>query len=146
MRCDSIKEARERLVQSRVIIKILEGHLATIRKRDGAPLDPVPDLPLDTPAPTPVNERNAYEITAEGHESAEEDEIMEDVQAARRSRPARRTCVTPIVERTARRVFPNTLNLVGNPLPDVTWRRSRGEGTPFPSATKLKVKYALRQI
>lgn len=145
MRCDSIKDARKRLVQSRVITKILEGHLATIRKRDGAPLDPIPDLPQDAPPPTLANERNAYEIMAEGHESAQ-DEIMEDVQLARRSRPARRTCVTPVVERTARRVFPNALNLIGNPLPDVTWRRSRGEGTRLPPTTKLKVNYALGQI
>ncbi|KAF8604128.1 hypothetical protein BDV93DRAFT_108399 [Ceratobasidium sp. AG-I] len=137
-RCADLRNARERLVHSKVIQKILEGHLATIRKRDGAPLDPPLPLLSDAQPPAHANEKNAYEVTAEGHESDEEDQLMEDVPPTHRSKPMRRTCVTPLVERTARRVFPNTLNLVGEPLPDVTWRRSRGEGTRLPAATKLK--------
>lgn len=142
-RCADLRNARERLVNSKVVQKILEGHLSTIRKRDGAPLDPPLPLLSDAQPPARVAERNAFEVMAEGPESTEEDELMEEVHPPRKSRPMRRTCVTPIVERTARRVFPNALNLIGEPLPDVTWRQSRGEGTRLPSATKLKVNYII---
>jgi hypothetical protein len=133
----NLTEVRDRLNQSPTIANILKGHLATIRRRDDMPLASPPTTSNDSESPrVDRSESNSYEITADPES---DEEMANGDQPARRSVPARRTCVTPIVERVARKVFSAPLNLVGERLPDVTWRQSRSEGTRVPTNTTLKV-------
>ncbi|KAG9099586.1 hypothetical protein FRC06_005127 [Ceratobasidium sp. 370] len=134
----SLTTVHNRLSESPAIASILKGTLATIRRRDNAPL--VPES-IDVHSPQPPradgNEGDPYDVTFDPHES-DEDMMDEDRPPRRLAAPTRRICVTPVVERVARQVFSSSLNLVGNPLPDVTWRKSRAEGTPISPDAKLK--------
>ncbi|CCO34694.1 DNA (cytosine-5-)-methyltransferase [Rhizoctonia solani AG-1 IB] len=55
----------------------------------------------------------------------------------RKAKIGRQTCATPIVERAARKVFSHPLNLVGERLPDITWRESRARGMEVTDNRKL---------
>lgn len=137
----SLTTIHNRLSASPAIASILKGTLATIRRRDDGPLAPGSiDLPNPQPLRASGNDGDPYDVTFDPHESDEE--MMDEDRPPRRlSAPTRRICVTPTVERIARQVFSSSLNLVGEPLPDVTWRKSRAEGTRIPPDARLKVKY-----
>ncbi|KAF8674221.1 Cytosine specific DNA methyltransferase replication foci domain [Rhizoctonia solani] len=135
---DLIRVVHDRLTHSRIVDKVLAGNLATIRRRDGD-LEPFmdPSPPLSSPP------RSAIAATATGKEVIEiedsSDEEMDDLGArtARKAKVGRQTCTTPIVERAARKVFSHPLNLIGEQLPEVTWRESRARGMEVTGNTKL---------
>ncbi|KAG9126884.1 hypothetical protein FRC07_001542 [Ceratobasidium sp. 392] len=123
-----------RLRESPAISGILKGALSTIRRRDNAPLTDSNNLSSVQP-PRVGGEGDPYDVTFDADEF---DEDMDEDRPTRPSAPARRICVTPTVERIARQVFSSSLNLVGKSLPDVTWRKSRAEGTPVAPDAKLR--------
>ncbi|KAG8730865.1 hypothetical protein FRC12_020039, partial [Ceratobasidium sp. 428] len=146
---DNLAASRELLYNSPMIASIRKGTLASIRRKDNAPLVPEPVDATEPQPPRAGYERgDRYDVTFDAHESDEdvmdldEDQLDEDQsdedQPARVSAAARRICVTPTVERIARQVFSTPLNLVGEPLPDVTWRHSRAQGTQVAVDVKLK--------
>lgn len=121
----TVTDVHDRLAQSRVVDKVLKGSLATIRRRE--------DNQIAAPSPPLPETREEVEIV----DSSDED--MEDGQPAGRARPGCRTCVIPIVERAARLVFSHSFNLIGDRLPNVSWRESRSKGTPVAENVKMKV-------
>jgi hypothetical protein len=123
---NNLVDVHTRLTQSRTVEKVLNGHLATIRRRD--------DNQATPPSSPPPNTREVIEITDDSS-----DEEMEDRRSGGRAKPGRRTCVTPIVERTARTVFSHPLNLIGEALPNVSWRNSRCRGTAVAEDIRMKV-------
>ncbi|CAE6457888.1 unnamed protein product [Rhizoctonia solani] len=129
-----VRGVHDHLTRSRVVEKVLAGNLATIRRRSG---EPDPALPLDSPTRTFTTTTPAGNEVIEIHDSS--DEEMEDVDAPpRKSKVGRQTCVTPVVERAARKVFGHPLNLIGEKLPDVSWQESRGMGTVVRGDVRLR--------
>ncbi|QRV90058.1 DNA (cytosine-5-)-methyltransferase [Ceratobasidium sp. AG-Ba] len=121
VRRTSLTTVQERLKKSSAISNILKGVLATIRKRG--------DEPFGSPSMDQADAFDAYDS---------DDDMMDEDRPAQLSAPTRRTCVTPVVERVARKVFASGLNLVGDRLPDVTWRESRAHGRTIADNIKLK--------
>ncbi|CEL55663.1 DNA (cytosine-5-)-methyltransferase [Rhizoctonia solani AG-1 IB] len=135
MHRDLIRGVHDRLTHSRIIDKVLSGNLATIRRRDGE-LDPSldPSLPPSSPIRSVVTPgKEIIEI----EDSSDEEMDDADAHMTRKAKIGRQTCATPIVERAARKVFSHPLNLVGERLPDITWRESRARGMEVTDNTKL---------
>ncbi|KAG8699837.1 hypothetical protein FRC09_006344, partial [Ceratobasidium sp. 395] len=121
------------------IASIRKGTLASIYRKDNAPLKPEPaDITEPQPPYVGYERGDHYDVTFDAHESDEDMMDLDEDQPARASAPVRPVCVTPTVERIARQVFSTPLNRVGAPLPDVTWRHSRAQGTQVAVDAKLK--------
>ncbi|CAE6423573.1 unnamed protein product [Rhizoctonia solani] len=129
-----VRGVHDHLTHSRVVERVLAGNLATIRRRQD---EPDPTIPPSSPVRTINATTPAGNEVIEIHDSS--DEEMEDVDAPpRKSRIGRQTCVTPIVERAARKVFGHPLNLIGEKLPDVSWQESKGMGATVRGDVRLR--------
>ncbi|KAG8746886.1 hypothetical protein FRC12_014194 [Ceratobasidium sp. 428] len=141
---DSLFTTYDQLDRSPTIASIRKGTLASIYRKDNAPLKPEPaDITEPQPPYVGYERGDHYDVTFDAHESDEDMMDLDEDQPARASAPVRPVCVTPTVERIARQVFSTPLNRVGAPLPDVTWRHSRAQGTQVAVDAKLKVKESL---
>ncbi|CAE6445450.1 unnamed protein product [Rhizoctonia solani] len=123
-----MSDVRDRLTHSRVVEKVLAGNLATIRRRYGEP------DPIQSTVTTTTTGKEIIEI----QDSSDEEMDELDEQSTRKSKVGRQTCVTPVVERSARKVFSHPLNLIGERLPDVSWRESKGMGMEVQEGIRLK--------
>ncbi|KDN48698.1 hypothetical protein RSAG8_02685, partial [Rhizoctonia solani AG-8 WAC10335] len=134
-----VRGVHDHLTHSRIVERVLAGNLATIRRREG---EPDPTLPSSSPIRTIAATTPTGKEVIEIQDSS--DEEMEDVDAPpRRSKIGRQTCVTPIVERAARKraarkVFGHPLNLIGEKLPDVSWQESRAMGMVVQGDVRLR--------
>ncbi|CAE6460712.1 unnamed protein product [Rhizoctonia solani] len=128
-----VQTVHNHLTHSRIVDKVLAGNLATIRRRNG---EPDPTLPSSSPVRSIVATTPAGKEIIEIHDSSD-DEMEVDGQL-RRSKVGRQTCVTPVVERAARKVFGHPLNLIGERLPDVSWQESRATGVAVTEDTRIK--------
>ncbi|KAG8722971.1 hypothetical protein FRC11_002608, partial [Ceratobasidium sp. 423] len=129
-----LNDVYDRLTHSRTVERVLAGNLTTIRRRDGEPDPSLSNSPIRSIVATTAAGKEVIEI----QDSSDEEMDELDEQSTRKSKVGRQTCVTPVVERSARKVFSHPLNLIGERLPDVSWEESGAVGMEVQEGIRLK--------